>query len=183
MLLTNDPTTNEGFEREVPPAGLQKAVLVGAIDLGILPTGFKDEKTGEEKKARKLNIVWQLEERQGNGRPYLVFSRTTASWFKDPKKNKKSRLRGDWESWKGELPESYDIDGDIGQSAMLTLVHNVSPKNGETYANINGVSPLPKKDKEPVKLEYVIEDGKPKFTGEAKAANGNGDAMNEETPF
>ena len=52
-------------------------------------------------------------------------------------------------TWRGKTLTSqeiddFEIDSLIGEPCMLSVTHNTSKNNGKTYANITGVSALPK---------------------------------------
>ena len=52
-------------------------------------------------------------------------------------------------SWRGKALtpqeiDDFDVSTLLGQPCMITIVHNTSAANGKTYANIAGISGLPK---------------------------------------
>ena len=76
-------------------------------------------------------------------------------------------------SWRGKTLtpqeiDDFEIDSLIGEPCMLSVTHNVSPKNGKTYANITGVSAMPKGIEAPEQInESFIWDYDTNFSVEA----------------
>ena len=76
-------------------------------------------------------------------------------------------------SWRGKTLtpqeiDDFEIDSLIGEPCMLSVIHNVSPKNGKTYANITAVSAMPKGIEAPEQInESFIWDYDTNFSIEA----------------
>ena len=119
------------------PAGVHQAVCVDVVDMGNLETVW----AGVKKIKHVIRLVWQVEERMEDGKPFLIQSRYTASL------HEKARLRKDLENWRGrpfteaEL-KSFDLEVLLGVNCLLNVVQN--PKDGKTYANVTAVMPLKK---------------------------------------
>jgi hypothetical protein len=126
-----------------PPAGTFAAICYRIVDLGTQTTSYK----GETQQKHKVLISWELKDDEcamPDGRPMSIHQRYTWSM------HEKSLLRKHLESWRGRNfdeskdfgPGGFDIRKLLGVPCMLTIVHNES--GGKTYANIVGVSKLPK---------------------------------------
>ena len=71
--------------------------------------------------------------------------------------HEKANLRHDLQSWRGrsfteEEAKAFDITKLIGIPCMLNVIHNVSKANGNTYANIAGVTAIPKGFQVPLQI-------------------------------
>jgi hypothetical protein len=136
MKLTASNDTNY----EVAPSGTHVASCVGLHDLGTQSTSFQ----GKPKRQHKLYLLFELlNEVDGNGNPFMVGKRYTFS------SSEKSNLRKDLESWRGKRFDDSDFaDGGfelrniLGKPALVTIIQ--SERDGNTYADIQTVSQLPK---------------------------------------
>lgn len=130
---------------EIVPAGNHIARCYSMVEIGTEEVEFN----GEKKKAYKVRITWELphetkifNEAKG-AQPFSVSKDYTLSM------HEKANLRHDLQSWRGkaftdEEAKAFDITKLIGVPCMLNVIHNVSKANGNTYANIAGVTPVPK---------------------------------------
>ncbi len=132
------------------PAGSHQGVCVDVIDHGMVDVTFG----GKIEKKHKATIRWQVEARdpeRGNER-YQVQQRYTVSL------NRKANLRRDLIAWRGcdfnedELA-GFELDRLMGANCMLVVVHD--EKEGTTWANIGGISPLPESMTKLVPENYV----------------------------
>ncbi len=136
--------SNEGNSNNfLAPAGNHVARCYKMIHYGRIP--IKDKVTGVEKIMNKVRIEWELpnethEFKEGDGqKPYSVGKDYTLSLFD------KANLRTDLKSWRGkdftedEL-KSFDISRLLGVSCMINVIHTEDGK----YANVSGITPLPK---------------------------------------
>ena len=137
--------TNQSKPRELIPAGNQVARCYQMIHIGHVT----DKIQGEEKTLNKVRIGWELpnELRVFNTdlgeQPMVISKEFTLSM------NEKANLRRMLESWRGkafteEQAKSFDIVALLGVPCMLNIIHKVSEKNGNTYAEISSVTQLPK---------------------------------------
>jgi hypothetical protein len=133
MAIVVKDTGGEGFEPA--PPGPHAVVCCDVADLGMQDTqwGPKD----------MVRIYWMLEDLMDDGRPYLVAQNYTASL------SSKANLRRDLEAWRGKAfnddeLRGFDLEILIGVPAYINVVHNVSKKNGRTYANLASIMPMPK---------------------------------------
>lgn len=115
------------------PEGLQRAVCVDIVDLGLVETKFGIKE--------QVAIVWQSEEKMDTGKPFLVQKRYS------PSLHPKATLRSDLESWRGrkftdEEAEEFDLEKLLGANCQLNVVHNVT--DAGTYANVKSIVPAPK---------------------------------------
>lgn len=124
-----------------PPSGTHVAICYRFIDLGTQIVEWQ----GSKKTQRKVLISWELPtELMEDGRPFTISKRYTWSM------SDKASLRHDLEAWRGKSfteadfigPNRFDIKNILGKACLLTIVHVT--KDGNTYANIKGVSALPK---------------------------------------
>lgn len=131
--------TDSGSDYKPLPAGNYAATCIRVIDLGTQTTNYQ----GEEKSARKVRIFWEIPEEtvewEGQIRPATISSTYTASL------HEKANLRKVLESWRGraftadEL-KGFDTKNVLGAPCLLNVVH--TEKDGRTYANVAGVTPL-----------------------------------------
>jgi hypothetical protein len=126
------------------PAGLHRARCVAVIDLGTQPPT-----NPQYKPSRKVHIEWELPdvtyEKHEEGRGVQVVPRRISRPF-GLTLGKKSTLRGTLESWRGkaftnEELEGFDLAKLLGVPCYINIIHN--SEDGETYANISSISPLP----------------------------------------
>lgn len=132
-LIVND---DGGGDLTLPDDGPQAAVCAFVEDLGY------DHNMFSGKWQRKLVICFELAQKMEDGRPFMLSTRYTQSL------NEKANLRKDLAKWRGRdfTPEelaAFDMDNVIGKGAMVNVVHKTS-KKGKTFANIDGLMPLPK---------------------------------------
>lgn len=119
------------------PAGTHLAVCVDVVDLGQVKTTWQ----GKEKTQHKARLVWQINERNADGKPFIAQRRYTVSL------DERAALRKDLESWRGrtfsedEL-NGFDVESVIGVGCMLSVVHET--RDGKTYDNVNAVMRPPR---------------------------------------
>ncbi len=137
--------TNNGTDFKPVPQGAHVGRCYRVIDLGTQTTEFQ----GKKRQARKVMIAWELfgEDDDGQplqtdeGKPLSISKRYTLSL------SEKASLRADLEAWRGrsftddELA-GFDLKQLLGIYAMVNIKHDSN--NGKTYANVAGLSPLPK---------------------------------------
>ena len=122
---------------EPAPPGLQSAVCVDVVDLGVV-----DGKFGPK---RKLKIIWQTKAKNKLGERFQIRASYTQSLSEG------SNLRRDLESWRGrsftpEERKAFDVERLIGVNCQINVKHNVS-KEGRTYANATAILPAAKGEK------------------------------------
>jgi hypothetical protein len=117
------------------PEGLQQAVCVDVVDLGVEKNPFN------EREQHKIRIVWESEYKHPEkGTPLTVAKKYTLSL------HEKAKLRSDLEAWKGrrltadEL-KGFETENMLGENCQLQVVHNVG-QDGKTYANVNAIVPV-----------------------------------------
>lgn len=140
-----------GSDFEPIPAGSHQAVCYGVVDLGTQMSNnpqFKD--------ARKVAILWELPQERGDFKDKkdptkLVNLPRAISCIYTLSLGDKANLRKMLESWRAKAFNAdelrgFDISKLIGANCMLSVVHKAGTgKNaGRTYANVAGVSSLPK---------------------------------------
>ncbi len=115
------------------PQGLWKGVCVDVIDLG-----KKSTKWGEK---RLLRVVWQLDKRMEDGRPFSISRPCT------PSVHKESTLRKLAEPMLGrplsgeELKKGFNLETLIARNCLIQVVHKKGD-NDQTYANVQTIVPL-----------------------------------------
>jgi hypothetical protein len=134
-----------GKEFKPVPQGAHVGRCYRVIDLGTQTSEFQ----GKKRVARKVLLAWELfgEDEDGqalltdDGRPLSITKRYTLSL------SEKASLRADLEAWRGraftedELA-GFDLHHLLGVYALVNVTH--SSKDGRTYSNVAGLSPLPK---------------------------------------
>jgi len=134
-----------GVDFKPTPPGVYLARCFRIIDLGTQRGEWK----GKEKWSRKVMFQWELygEDEEGNaltmddGRPMSISKQYTLSLGEN------AQLRADLKAWRGRdfTPEElneFDISKVLGVACMINVSHG--EKDGKTYANISGVTPVPK---------------------------------------
>lgn len=130
---------------EIVPAGNHIARCYSMIEIGTEEIEYQ----GEKKKAYKVRISWELPNERKVFNPEKGEQPFTVSKDYTLSMHEKANLRHDLQSWRGkaftdEEARAFDITKLIGVPCMLNVIHNVSKNNGNTYANIAGVTPIPK---------------------------------------
>ena len=103
---------------------------------------------GEEKLIHKVKLTFEFPTelkvfKEENGeQPYVISKDFTLSM------HEKASLRKFLESWRGknfteEEAKKFDITKLLGVQCMINVIHHTA-KNGNIYAQIGGISPLPK---------------------------------------
>jgi hypothetical protein len=130
------------------PEGQHIARLCGIIDMGTQETVFE----GVVSKKAQIYLQFEVfaededgkEVRDDFGNPFLIGQVFTASL------SPKGKLLPFINAWRGKPLEDKDFPFDfsrmLGRFCLMTVVINHDKKDAaRTYANINGVSPVPKK--------------------------------------
>lgn len=188
------------------PTGMQHAVCVDIIDLGIVtPTN------PQHKPAHKVKFLFQLKrtmtekaiiaakKANGDNSPLtdgekkLVGQRYLASQKFTLSLHEKALLRKSLVAWRGEdfsdaeLNAGFDVENMIGENVFLNIVPN--EYQGKTYANIQSYGPFdPEEFGEPIKPENYIRVQDREKTGEHPKAGAGGlgesdDDGNDDIPF
>ena len=131
------------FER--CPSGAHLARCYRIVDVGTQ----KSEYMGQVKYLHKIMLGWEIHgaDEQGkpltmnDGRPFAIFKNYTLSWAE------KANLRLDLQSWRGkpfsqEEMRKFDLNNVMGAWCMLNVIERQG-QNGNTYANVGGISPVP----------------------------------------
>lgn len=143
MSFIVESTGNSEFK--LVPAGLHLARCYRIVDLGTQAS----EWNGEQKVSRKIVIGWEIhgDDDEGNpiatddGFPLVIFKNYTLSWAEN------ANLRKDLQAWRGS-PWSdseaarFDLQTILNKWCMLNVIHALG-RNGKTYANVGGISPVP----------------------------------------
>ncbi len=112
-----------------PPQGVHAAVCVDVADKGVVETPWGPK--------HKISIVWELEAKMPDGKPFLASKWYTAAL------NDKSNLFKDLQSWRGKAftPEElngFDVEKVIGASCQLVIVH-AAKKDGSVRGNVTAI--------------------------------------------
>jgi len=141
-----------GGDFEVAPEGTHIAVCDMVVDLG-----FQETTWGMK---HKVYIRWELvHERTKDDRPMVVGTTYTLSLSQN------ATLRQHLEGWRGRVfteqeLAGFDLFNILAKPCQVTVLHNT--KNGKTYANVTGVTSIPKGMDKPkaenTPIAYSIED-------------------------
>lgn len=125
------------------PQGSHVARCVSVIYLG----HQEQEWQGEKWLAPKIRVAWEtplethvFDETKGE-QPFMVNKEYTLS-FTD-----KSNLKKDLDGWGIKVnpnTDNFDAEILIGKTCLVNVQHKQSKTGGKTYANVIGLSPLPK---------------------------------------
>lgn len=135
---------NNSNNFEITPAGNHIARCYSMIQIGTVKEEFK----GEIKNLHKVRVTWELPlelhvfSPEKGEQPFSISKEYTLSM------HEKAVLRGDLSSWRGkpftdDEAREFDITRLLSVPCFLNVVHKVS-KNGNVYANVAAITPLPK---------------------------------------
>ncbi len=126
-----------GGEFILPPMGTHPAICAAVIDLG---TQYSEL---YKKHQHKVLLGWELDcdPPREDGAPHMAWKRYTMSL------HQKAGLRQTLEAWRGrnfttEELLGFNLENIAGKGCLVTLTH--VEREGRKYANIAGVSALPK---------------------------------------
>jgi len=136
-----------GGDFKTVPAGNHLAVCSMVVGLG---KQLVQSQVYGDKVKPQIYVAWELPhekvewtDKDGNERsgPMRIGKTYTLSLHEN------AQLRADLESWRGrafteEERRGFDINKLAGVPAMVNVLH--AERNGKTYANVAGVTPLPK---------------------------------------
>ncbi len=140
-MITAKTSAQKSYEPV--PAGSHIARCYSMIEIGTVSYDWQ----GEKKHLHKVRITWELpletkvfDEAKGE-QPFSISKEYTLSM------HEKANLRKDLEAWRGKAftddeARGFDITVLVGKPCMLNIVH--ATKDGNTYANVAGISPMPK---------------------------------------
>lgn len=170
---------NKGKNFEIPKEGQVQAVLAAVKDLGMVDTVFN----GVTKKTHKCSFIWELETKDEEGLPQLVFERFTVSLH--PKAQLYKRIKG---LFNKEVPASLDLEKLVGTNTNLVIQHNEGKdKNGQprTFANIAATLKLQPNQKklEIVPLDQIIQKKDEKTAPKSNAITEANPISDEDIPF
>jgi hypothetical protein len=123
------------------PEGQFRAVLADVLDLGWIDRIFEGQNQG---KHPMIKLVWQVDEDNSEGKPFLVFDRKMKYSF-----HEKATLYGRLCAWLGKkkveqmIADDAELESLIGFSAFIAVEHSAGA-DGTIYANISTIMPLPK---------------------------------------
>lgn len=136
---------NKGGNFERCPAGAHLARCYRIVDLGTQ----KSEYMGETKYLHKIMVGWEIHGMNDDGskitmtdgRPFAIFKNYTYSW------SDKANLRIDLQSWRGrpfneDEMYKFDLANVLGAWCMVNVIERQG-QNGNTYANVAGITPVP----------------------------------------
>jgi hypothetical protein len=135
-----------------PPEGMWHAVCVDVVDLGMV--------NGQWGEKHKCRIVWELNQKMSDGRPFTAQKQYTISL------HEKASLYKDLKAWRGkpfttEELEGFDVEKVIGAPCQLVITHE--EKDGMVYGNITAIIKADPKNKlQPVGTYVRAKDRKEK---------------------
>jgi hypothetical protein len=113
----------EQKQYELPHEGWQKAKLIEIKDLGIVDTDYGQK--------RKIRFKYQVAQLGKDGQPLTLIEQPNASLGR--RSNLALRIRG----LTGQFPRpGFDVASLVGWEGEIEIEHNLSEKDGKTYANI-----------------------------------------------
>jgi len=123
-----------GGNFENPSVGSVAARCYGVVEIGTHEEEFK----GEKKKAKKLIIFWELDEKMSDGRPFVI-----NKWFTNSL-GEMANLHKVLKSWRGKAftdaeLECFALSNIIGKPCLLNLAEG---KTGKPF--VDSIMPLPK---------------------------------------
>lgn len=138
--------TNKGGSIYEPvEAGAYCARCFSMIHIGTI----EELVMGQLKKMNKVRVTFELptelkvfKDEEGE-KPYVISKEYTLSM------HEKSTLRKHLEGWRGkafteEEASSFDVTKLLGKPCTINVIHKVSEKNGNKYAEITSISPVMK---------------------------------------
>ncbi len=138
-------TVGASAPRELIPSGSHIARCYEMVHIGTVTEKYMGE---EEREIDKVRLSFELpnelrvfNEDKGE-QPMVTSIEYTLSM------HEKANLRRHLETWRGQgftenEADNFDITALLGVPCMLSIIHVTSKKNGNTYANIGGISGLP----------------------------------------
>jgi hypothetical protein len=139
MILTNSSSQN----RDIIPSGSFPARCISMIDIGTIPTEWQGEKKSRTLIRLKFELptLTKVFNPEKGEQPYVIERQFTKSL------HEKSALLPFLNNWRGKALtpddcQAFDLSKLLGAECMLSIVHNSS--GDKTYANIGGISTLPK---------------------------------------
>lgn len=147
----------EAKNRELIPQGMHVARCYSMIHVGTTTWEYK----GEKKSTNKVRLTWEFpnevrvfDEAKGE-QPMVLSMEFTLSMYE------KAKLRQTLENWRGKKftdkeADGFDITKLLGQPCMINVTHQEA-KNGNIYARIGSVNPLPKGMKCPAQINDTFE--------------------------
>lgn len=139
MILSN----SNSQKREIIPSGSYPARCISMIDIGTIPSEWQ----GEMKSRTVIRLTFELPtltkvfNPDKGEQPYVIHREFTKSL------HEKSKLLPFLNNWRGksltaEDCKYFDLSKLLGAECLLSIVHNTV--GDKTYANIGGISTLPK---------------------------------------
>lgn len=150
--------TSTSTTRELTPAGNHIARAYSMLEIGTVTEIIMNK----SQTLRKVRIGWELpnetrifKEEDGE-MPFVISKEYTLSM------HEKSNLRKDLKSWRGkdfteDEVKMFDITKLLGVPCMLNIIHTPSKDGSRLYANIAGVTPMPKGVKCPPQVNDTVE--------------------------
>ena len=145
MSLISKTGASDDFK--LVPEGTHLARCYSMVDIGLQETPFGDKE--------QVVLYWEIsEQKMDDGRPMIIYSTYTNSM------HEKSNLRRDIESWRGrklteDESKAFDLRVVLGHPCQLSVVHR-NAANGNTYANVQAVTGIPKGLPVPEAINDVI---------------------------
>lgn len=138
-------TQGSGKDFENPEPGTYPAVCIRVLDMGTQQSVWE----GETKSARKVKLVFELDEKMKDGRPFMAMRDFTASM------HDKSAFKKFLTGWRGaDMSPTQIMEFDpktlIGKGCLLSMI-----QNGE-YVNVGNASKLPKGMTAPTQVNESI---------------------------
>ncbi len=139
------PTAKSSPGTPPVPAGVQHAIAIGCIALGVQPS------LGNFPPRPKVKLTWELPNEKltlhKDGKESIVPRVISKDYTLST--DKKANLRKDLEAWRGRpfTPEevtAFKVETILGANCLLNVIHKPSADGSKVYANVGGIMPLPK---------------------------------------
>lgn len=135
-LTRKAPSSKDGGDFELVPAGTFPAVCVAVVATGTHNEAFQGQ---EPKDQEKIYLAWELigETMQSSRYSHVIGREYTFSL------NAKANLRKLIDAWRGKPladGEEFDLTKLAGQPCLLTVTHTQPNAEGRQYSNVSGVA-------------------------------------------
>lgn len=149
-IIAREP---EQKEFELIPVGNHVARCFQMIQMGT----HKVENMGKESLKEKVRITWELSnELREDGKPFVIGKEYTLTM------SDMGNLRPMLESWRGQAftpdeAKAFNITKVLGVPCLINVIHEKSKKDAsKVYANIAGITPLPKGMEMPAQINDTL---------------------------
>lgn len=136
MALFLEKMESDDTSHELVPVGNHIARCFSVVDTGSHEESYQG---APPKQKRKIRIGWELNKKKSDGTPFFISKTMAHSGYET------STMFQLLTSWLGGFPDGRFklAEKIINQPCMIQVVHEISKKNGKTYAGISSVGSMP----------------------------------------